>query len=256
MDNRIYDVAGTSWWQPGSAFHQLKTSFNPLRIAYARRKLLEELHLEPRGRQALDVGCGGGLVCEDIARLGFEVTGVDPSDSSLATARDHARSQRLVIRYDRANGESLPYPERSFDVVFCFDVLEHVRDLPQVVREIARVLKPGGVLCYETLNRTWLSYLVAIKIGQEWRRWAFVPKNLHVWRMFITPRELKSLLRENGLEWREHQGIKPSVPVATALRYLRRRASGQWSYAQLGEHVRLVESRFTAVMYLGYAVKL
>ena len=255
IDNRIYDAAGESWWQPESSFYQLKVSFNPVRVGYARRKLFDELHLDPSGKRALEVGCGGGLVCEEIARLGFDVTGIDPSERSLEAASPSCPGERARIRYERAAGESLPYRERSFDVVFCFDVLEHVRDLPQVIREVARVLKPGGVFCYETLNRTWLSYLVAIKIGQEWRRWAFMPPNLHVWEMFIKPREMKSLLRGNRLEWKEHRGIKPGVSVPTALRYLRRRAGGEWSYAELGEKVRLVESRITAVMYLGCAVK-
>jgi len=255
IDNRVYDAAGESWWQPDSSFYQLKVSFNPVRVGYARRKFFDEFHLNPSGKQALEVGCGGGLMCEEIARLGFDVTGIDPSAPSLEAAIRHARASGLEIRYERAAGESLPYRDQSFDVVFCFDVLEHVRDLPQVIREIARVLKPGGVFCYDTINRTWLSYLVAVKIGQDWRRWAFMPPNLHVWEMFIKPREMKSLLRENGLEWKEHRGIKPSVAVPTALRYLRRRARGEWSYAQLGQKVRLVESRIRTVMYLGCAVK-
>lgn len=255
IDNRLYDAAGKSWWQPESAFYQLKVSFNPVRMGYARRKLFDELHVSPGGKQALEVGCGGGLVCEEIARLGFHVTGIDPSEPSLEAAIGHARASGLDIRYERAAGESLPYRDGSFDVVFCFDVLEHVRDLPQVIREVARVLKPGGVFCYDTLNRTWLSYLVAIKIGQDWQRWAFLPPNLHVWEMFIKPREMKALVRENRLAWKEHRGMKPSVSVPTVLRYLRRRAAGEWSYAELGEKVRLVESRITAVMYLGCAVK-
>jgi 2-polyprenyl-6-hydroxyphenyl methylase / 3-demethylubiquinone-9 3-methyltransferase len=255
IDNHLYDAAGNSWWQPDSAFYQLKVSFNPVRVGYARRKLFDELHMNPGGKQALEVGCGGGLVCEEIARLGFHVTGIDPSERSLETAIAHARASGLEIRYERAAGESLPYRDGAFDAVFCFDVLEHVRDLPRVVREIARVLKPGGVFCYDTLNRTCLSYLVAIKIGQDWRRWAFLPPNLHVWKMFIRPREMKALLRENRLAWKDHRGMKPSVPVPTVLRYLRRRAAGDWSYAELGEKVRMVESRITAVMYLGYAVK-
>jgi len=256
IDNRLYDEVGDSWWRADSLLYQLKASLNPARLAYTRRKLFDELRLEPRGKQALEVGCGGGLVCEEIARLGFEVTGIDPSEPSLAAATLHARSSGFAIRYEQASGESLPFPEGSFDVVFCFDVLEHVRDLPQVIREVARVLKPGGVFCYDTLNRTWLSYLVAIKIGQEWPRWAFLPPNLHVWEMFIKPRELKVLLAKNQLDWKDHRGLKPNVSISTALRILRRRAAGECSYAELGERIQLVESWLQAVLYLGHAVKL
>lgn len=256
IDNRLYDAAGDSWWRADSLLHQLKVSLNPVRLGYVRRKLFHELHLEPRGKQALEIGCGGGLVCEELSRLGFEVTGIDPSAPSLVAATRHAQANGLAIRYEQASGEALPYSEGSFDVVFCLDVLEHVRNLPQVICEVARVLKRGGVFCYDTLNRTWLSYLVAIKIAQEWPRWAFLPPNLHVWEMFIKPRELKALLRENRLDWKDHRGLKPSVSVTMALRILRRRATGECSYADLGERIRLVESRVKAVMYLGLAVKL
>ena len=256
IDNRLYDAAGDSWWRADSLLHQLKVSLNPVRLGYVRRKLFHELHLEPRGKQALEIGCGGGLVCEELSRLGFEVTGIDPSAPSLVAATRHAQANGLAIRYEQASGEALPYSDGSFDVAFCLDVLEHVRNLPQVICEVARVLKTGGVFCYDTLNRTWLSYLVAIKIGQEWPRWAFLPPNLHVWEMFIKPREMKALLRENRLDWKDHRGLKPSVSVTTALRILRRRAAGECSYADLGERIRLVESRLKAVMYLGLAVKL
>ena len=224
-------------------------------MGYARRKLFDELHLDPGGRKALEVGCGGGFLCEEIARMGFDVTGVDPSEPLLHVALRHARASGLDVRYERAAGESLPYPDKSYDVVFCCDVLEHVRDLPQVIAEVSRVLKPGGMFVYDTLNRTWLSKLVAIKIVQEWKRWAFMPPRLHVWDMFITPREMKSLLGHNHLEWKEHRGMKPGIALVRALAALRQRAKGECTYAALGEKVKLVESRITAVMYLGCAVK-
>ncbi len=254
VDNRLYDLRCDEWWRPGSSLHQFGVSFNPVRIGFARQRL-GALGLDPQGRKALEVGCGGGLVCEEIARMGFDTTGLDPSLPSFAVAVRHARENGLFIHYERGTGESLPHPAASYDVVFCCDVLEHVRDLPRVVSEISRVLKPGGVFCYDTLNRTWLSKLVAIKIGQQWRRWAFLPPNLHLWSSFITPREMKTLLRRNHLDWKEHRGIATRAPWFRALHHLRRRASGECGYAELGERVRLVESRFTAVMYMGYAVK-
>ncbi len=120
----------------------------------------------------------------------------------------------------------------------------------------ARVLKPGGVFYYNTLNRTWASLLGAIKVGQVWKRWAFFPPNIHVWRMFIKPREMKSLLRQNGLEWKAHMGMMPDVPIPRLLGYLRKRASGEWTYAELAGKVRVVESRVTAIAYMGYALKI
>jgi 2-polyprenyl-6-hydroxyphenyl methylase/3-demethylubiquinone-9 3-methyltransferase len=255
IDNGLYDAKSEEWWQPGSGLHQLSVSFNPARVGYVKKKLFDDLNLDAHGKKALEVGCGGGGLCEEIARMGFDATGIDPSERSLEVAIRHARASGLPIRYERATGESLPYPDASYDAVFCCDVLEHVRDLPQVISEISRVLRPGGVFCYDTLNRTWASKLVAIKIAQEWQRWAFMPPNLHVWDMFIKPREMKSLLQRHRLEWKEHRGMKPSVALPGLIGYLRCRAKGEWTYAELGEKVHLVESRITTVMYMGYAIK-
>jgi len=255
IDNGIYSALSDQWWQPDSAFYQLKVSFNPARVGYAKRKLIKELKIDPKATAALDVGCGGGFLTEEIARMGFDTTGVDPSERSVRTAADHAQEGGLNIRYRTGVGESLPFEDRSFGALFCCDVLEHVRDLPKVISEISRVLKPGGVFCYDTVNRTWMSLLAAIKISQVWKPWAYMPPNLHVWRMFIKPGEMKSLLRQNGLEWKEHRGLMPNVPIPRLLVYLRRRARGEWTYVELAGKVRMVESRVTAIMYMGYAVK-
>ncbi len=255
IDNGVYAVQSDQWWQPESAWYQMTVSFNPVRVGYAKKKLIEELKIDPKTTAALEVGCGGGFLTEEIARMGFVTTGVDPSEPSLRVAADHARQSGLDIRYRKGEGESLPFEDRCFGAVFCCDVLEHVRDLPKVISEISRVLKPGGVFYYDTINRTWASFLVAIKIGQLSKRWAFFPPNLHVWRMFIKPREMKSLLRQNGLEWKEHRGTMPDVPIPRLLGHLRKRAKGEWTYGQLAGRVRMIESRITAVMYMGYAVK-
>lgn len=255
MDNGVYDSKASEWWQPDSPFYQMKVSFNPARVGYLRRKLLDELRIDPGATAALDVGCGGGFMTEEVARMGFDTTGVDPSERSLQAAAAHARDSRLRIRYVGGVAESLPFEDGSFGAVFCCDVLEHVRDLPKAIAEISRVLKPGGTFCYDTLNRTWLSLLAAIKIGQEWKRWAFMPPDLHVWRMFIKPRELRSLLGRNGLLWMDHRGLAPNAPVLRVLRDLRKRAEGAWTYRELAARIHMVESRVTAVMYIGTAVK-
>jgi len=255
IDNGVYSVQSEQWWQPESPWYQMKVTFNPARVGYAKRKLIDELKIDPRTTTALEVGCGGGVLTEEVARMGFVTTGIDPAEPSVRVAAAHARESGLDIRYGTGTGESLPFEDRFFGVVFCCDVLEHVRDLPKVISEISRVLKPGGVFFYDTLNRTWASLLGAIKISQVWAPWAFMPPNLHVWKMFIKPREMKSLLRQNGLEWKEHRGLKPDVPIPRLLGYLRKRARGEWTYAELASRVRTIESRVTAVMYMGYAVK-
>ena len=255
IDNAVYDTASEAWWQPDAALHQMKHVFNPARVDYAKRKIFEDFKINPSGKRALEVGCGGGILSEEIAGLGFDATGIDPSEPSLRVAADHAQAGGLDIRYLKGVGESLPFPAGSYDVVFCCDVLEHVRDLPKVISEISRVLKTGGVFIYDTFNRTLISKLVAVKIGQEWKSWAFMPADLHVWKMFIKPGELKSLFKTNHLRWMEHQGLKPDRSVFRIQRFLRQRANGKMSYRELGEKIRMVEGRSRAVMYMGCAVK-
>jgi 2-polyprenyl-6-hydroxyphenyl methylase/3-demethylubiquinone-9 3-methyltransferase len=133
--------------------------------------------------------------------------------------------------------------------------LEHVRDLPKVISEISRILKPGGIFIYDTINRNLISKLVAIKVLQEWKRWAILPANLHVWDMFIRPDELKSLLLQNNLEWKEHRGIKPDIFVPKILGYLHQRAVGKISYEEFGKKFRLIEGNSLSVSYMGYAIK-
>jgi 2-polyprenyl-6-hydroxyphenyl methylase/3-demethylubiquinone-9 3-methyltransferase len=187
--------------------------------------------------------------------MGFTTTGVEPADESLETARNHAKAEGLAITYNKGTGEQLPFADQSFDAVFCCDVLEHVRDLPKVISEISRVLKPGGVFIYDTLNRTFISKVVAIKIWQEWKRWAFMPPNLHVWKMFIKPDELKDLLSRNALKWQDHTGSQPNVSIPKMLGYLRKRAKGEWTFAELGKNFWLVESKDMNILYGGHAIK-
>jgi 2-polyprenyl-6-hydroxyphenyl methylase/3-demethylubiquinone-9 3-methyltransferase len=254
IDNDLYNAASNQWWTPDSVLYLLKTSVNPLRVGYAKRKL-QELGMDPVGKQALEVGCGGGILTEEIARLGFDTTGIDPSEHSLNIAANHAQVSGLNIKYEHGTGEALPYPAAAFDVVFCCDVLEHVRDLPKVISEISRVLKPGGVFVFDTLNRTFLSKLVAIKIWQEWKRWALFPPGLHVWEMFIKPRELKTLLLQNNFDLKEFRGSSPSQPLIRMFGYLRKRAKGELTYKDLGDKFQLLESDDMRIVYMGVAVK-
>ena len=254
IDNELYNAEGDIWWQPNTTLHLLKTSVNPWRVSYSSDSI-KKLGIDPKGKTALEVGCGGGILTEEICKMGFITTGIDPSEQSLRTAINHAKISKLDIKYDKGTGEQLQYPDNSFDCVFCCDVLEHVSDLPKVISEISRVIKPHGVFFYDTLNRTFISKLVAIKIWQEWKRWAFMPPNLHVWKMFIKPDEIKHLLSKNGFEWKEHKGSKPNVSIPKMLTFLRKRTKGEWTYADLGKNFWLVESDDMNILYAGCALK-
>lgn len=255
IDNDLYNQQGNIWWGEDTVLHLLKSSVNPARVGYFQRLIKDVLHVECDDTPALDVGCGGGILAEEFAAMGFRVVGIDPSDQSLATASQHARSMGLLIDYQKGTGESIPYADNTFPVVYCCDVLEHVRDLPQVISEIYRVTQPGGYFFFDTLNRTLISKLVAIKIWQEWKTTAFMPPRLHQWQMFIKPEELKGLLTAAGFEFKEFRGTSPDVSLPKMINLLRKRARGKIGFGELGQRFKLVESNDLNVLYMGYAVK-
>jgi 2-polyprenyl-6-hydroxyphenyl methylase/3-demethylubiquinone-9 3-methyltransferase len=249
----MYDRLADTWWDEDAWLHLLRTSLNPARFGYLREAVVSH-GLDPAGATALDVGCGGGLLAEDVARLGFRVTGVDPSAPSLATAREHARAAGLEIDYVEGRGEALPVEDATFDLVYCCDVLEHVDDVPAVLREIRRALKPGALLVYDTINRTPISKLVAIKLFQEWDSTRLVDPGLHDYAMFIKPRELERDLRAAGLEPRGSEGFKPAANPVTLVRLLRARRRGDIPMHEFAERARMKRGRDRSVSYVGHAV--
>jgi 2-polyprenyl-6-hydroxyphenyl methylase / 3-demethylubiquinone-9 3-methyltransferase len=233
----------------------LKTGLNPVRFGYMRQVIEHDLKLEPASLRALDVGCGGGLLAEEFARLGFQVTGIDPSAGSLEVARQHARAAGLDINYQPGSGESLPVPDAEFDVVYCCDVLEHVDSVEATLSEITRALKPGGVFLYDTINRTRLSRLLYIKMAQDWKSTAWAEPGLHAWDHFIRPGELDASMRHAGLRPGERVGFSSGSPVAVLLA-VHARAKGRIDYAELGARLNLRTSRHFFGSYGGWATKI
>ncbi|MBD0329645.1 MAG: 3-demethylubiquinone-9 3-O-methyltransferase [Thermoleophilia bacterium] len=254
VDNTIYDRLSDAWWDEDALPAVLRTGVNPPRFAYIERVLTEELALDLAGLKMLDVGCGGGLLAEEFAERGARVTGVDPSTPSLQAARAHAAERGLDIAYHEGVGEALPFPDASFDAVYCCDVLEHVDEVGRTVREIARVLRPGGVFLYDTINRTFRSWLLLIKLGQEWRHTRWAEPDTHDWRHFVKPAELEHELKRAGLEPRDRVGIAPAGPLA-AVRAMRARAKGALTYGEMGRRLQLRQSRDQSGIYAGYALK-
>ena len=149
VDNDLYNRLADAWWSEQSELYLLKALVNPWRVPYFRR-LLDQEQVDLRGRRALDVGCGGGFLTEEVAALGFAVTGVDPSAQSLAVARAHAAQHALPITYCRGSSDQLPFAAASFAVVSCGDVLEHIPNWEAVIGEVRRVLVRGGGFFYVT----------------------------------------------------------------------------------------------------------
>jgi 2-polyprenyl-6-hydroxyphenyl methylase/3-demethylubiquinone-9 3-methyltransferase len=255
IDNDLYNRVPDAWWSDDNCLTLLRTGLNHARFGYFREALLERLRLDPRDMRALDVGCGGGLLAEEFARIGCEVTGVDPSEASLETARAHAKAGRLLIDYRQGTGEQLPFDDRTFDIAYCCDVLEHVADVDRVIGEMARVLKPGGVFCYDTINRTWLSWLVEIKVLQDWPLTRIMYPNLHDWRMFIKPSELHAIMARHGLRIQDMVGLQPRAPkwkLAKAFVQLRR---GLITYAEAGRRLEMGVTNDTRELYMGFALR-
>ena len=252
-DNSIYNRPGDLWWDDRGAFAPLRTSLNPARFAYFR-ETLTRLGVDPRGLVTLDVGCGGGLLAEEFARLGCMVTGIDPSGAALAVARAHAAAGGLDITYVTGTGESPPVADGAFDLVLCCDMLEHVAEPGRVIAACAQKLAPGGVLFFDTINRTWRSRALAIWLIQEWSLTRVAPPGLHAWSQFVRPGELAAMLSASGLICGEMGGLTPRVTAGVVVA-LWRYKRGALTAGELGRRLPYHLGRDRSVSYIGYARK-
>ncbi|MEO1468176.1 MAG: bifunctional 2-polyprenyl-6-hydroxyphenol methylase/3-demethylubiquinol 3-O-methyltransferase UbiG [Pseudomonadota bacterium] len=202
-DLTIYDDVADRWWDGSTRWLRTLANMVPARLRHFERMVGSW-----EGRDVLDLGCGGGFLSEALATRGAHVTGIDPAARAVESARTHAEAGGLDIRYDVGVGEALPYPDASFDIVVSVDVLEHVESVPKVLAETARVLRPGGLFCYDTINRNVLSRLVVITAAEDVL--GLLPKGTHDPAMFIRPSELAAMLREAGFEPSPVRGLGPT----------------------------------------------
>jgi 2-polyprenyl-6-hydroxyphenyl methylase/3-demethylubiquinone-9 3-methyltransferase len=198
------------WWDahgPMAALHK----FNPVRLAYIRDRAAARFGRDPSrldslaGLRVLDVGCGGGILAEPLARLGANVIGIDPSASNIAVAQLHAGQSGLAVDYRNATAEALAAAGEQFDIVLAMEVVEHVADLGLFVDAAATMVKSGGLFFVATLNRTIKSFALAI-VGAEYiLRW--LPRGTHQWDKFITPNELEIAIEQSGLHLTAETGV-------------------------------------------------
>lgn len=207
--DRFERLAG-EWWDPDGKLRPLHRQ-GPARLGFIRGALVRHFkrpanELRPlRGLSILDVGCGGGLVSEPLARLGANVSGIDPTVDSIAVARRHAEAQGLAIAYRSASVEELQAASETFDAAVCMEVIEHVPDPAAFVRSLGALVRPGGMLIVSTLNRTWKAYALAI-IGAEYIL-GWLPRGTHDWNRFVTTNELARYLGDAGFAPPELSGI-------------------------------------------------
>ncbi|WP_422917842.1 bifunctional 2-polyprenyl-6-hydroxyphenol methylase/3-demethylubiquinol 3-O-methyltransferase UbiG [Salipiger thiooxidans] len=204
-----FEAMSAEWWDPHGKFKPLHM-MNPVRLDYITRQVAGEYGRDlsaPRpfeGLRIVDIGCGGGLLCEPMARLGAEVVGVDAAERNIPVAQLHADQSGLEIDYRHTTAEALAEAGELFDVVLNMEVVEHVADPLAYLTACRQLLKPGGLHLCSTINRNAKSFAMAI-VGAEWvMRW--LPKGTHEWSKFITPDELCELMRKAGLDPVDRKG--------------------------------------------------
>ena len=198
------------WWDPRGKMAPLH-KFNPLRLGYIRDMACRHFGRDSKrldclaGLRLLDIGCGGGLLSEPLARLGGAVVGADPAEPNIAAARVHAADSGVTVDYRATTAEALAAAGERFDVVLAMEVVEHVADVNLFVKLTAQMVKPGGLMVAATLNRTLKSFALAI-VGAEYvLRW--LPRGTHQWDKFVTPNELEIALELGGLSVIDETGV-------------------------------------------------
>jgi 2-polyprenyl-6-hydroxyphenyl methylase/3-demethylubiquinone-9 3-methyltransferase len=202
----------SEWWDTDGKFRTLH-QIGPARLTFARDRLASHFGragatatLRPlEGLSVLDVGCGGGLMCEPLTRLGASVTGIDPAGENIEAARRHAAGQGLEIEYRAARAEDLAGEGQAFDAVMCLEVVEHVPDVGAFLKALGALVRPGGLMLLSTLNRTLKAYVLAI-VGAEYVL-GWLPVGTHQWERFVTPEELATHLQAAGLGAPALQGL-------------------------------------------------
>ena len=198
------------WWNPRGPMAALH-KFNPVRLAYIRDQAAACFGRDPKkldclkGLRMLDIGCGGGILSEPLARLGAQMVGADPSEENIAAAQTHAGEAGVAVDYRATTAEELSAAKEHFDVVLAMEVVEHVTDVEAFVGTCAAMVKPSGLMIAATLNRTLKSFALAI-VGAEYvLRW--LPRGTHQWDKFVKPEELERAIEENGLQVTGERGV-------------------------------------------------
>lgn len=205
-----FSAMAATWWDPHGPFRPLHR-FNPVRLGFVRDTLCAHFGRDPKqkkpleGLRLLDIGCGGGLLSEPLARLGASVTGADAGEANIKTAAVHAKEQGLAIDYRATTAEALAAAEEQFDAILNMEVIEHVADIPAFLAACSTMLKPEGLMICATLNRTLKALGLAI-IGAEYiLRW--LPRGTHDWSKFITPQELERHLDHANMRVIQSSGV-------------------------------------------------
>ena len=207
-----FSKLASEWWDPNGKFKPLH-KFNPVRLEYIKKSILKKSNYKNdnkslNGIKILDIGCGGGLLCEPLSRLGAEVVGIDASEKNIKICKTHAKKNKLKINYYCASPENF-ISSQKFDVILNMEIVEHVKDVNLFLRESSKFLKKNGLMFIATLNKTLKSYVFAILGAEYVLRW--LPIGTHDWSMFIKPSELIEICKKNSLTLEEIMGVKYNI---------------------------------------------
>jgi len=215
-----FSKLASEWWDPNGKFKPLHR-FNPVRLNYIKKSILDKLKKRSSGKslkniKVLDIGCGGGLLCEPLSKLGAKVVGIDASEKNIKIAKTHSKKSKLKINYYCTSPENFISKEK-FDVILNMEIVEHVEDVNLFLKESSKFLKKNGIMFIATLNKTLKSYVFAILGAEYILRW--LPIGTHDWNMFISPDKLVKICEKNSLSLDEILGVKYNV------------ISGEWDFS-------------------------
>lgn len=236
QEKAFYNAQSCHWWDEKGPFRQLHL-MNPARLRYVRNILTHEGTLLEKaplfkglsGLRGVDVGCGGGIATEPLARMGAQMVGLDASDEAISVASQRAAAQGLTISYKEETIETFAEEiEQQVDFITAFEILEHVAEHHVFFAAVKKILRPGGVFIFSTLNRTLASYVAAIGIGEYVLN--LVPRGTHQWECFLKPSEIAAFMRQSDITFKEVKGMRPTI-------------KGDWC-----------DTDFLGVNYLGYGI--
>jgi 2-polyprenyl-6-hydroxyphenyl methylase/3-demethylubiquinone-9 3-methyltransferase len=198
------------WWNPSGKFKPLH-DFNPARLEFIKEKLISYLHLDPNNKkplkklEILDIGCGGGLLCEPLNRLGATVTGIDASSNNIEAAKLHSKEMNLDINYINCSPENLNL-KKEFDIILNMEVIEHVQNVNLFIGSCSKLIKKNGIMFVATINKNLKSYVFAILGAEYILKW--LPIGTHDWDKFLTPQDLEIIASKNNFITDEIVGMK------------------------------------------------
>jgi len=201
------------WWNPEGKFRPLHL-FNPVRIKFIKEKLIYHFKLNSNKQKPLeklkilDIGSGGGLLCEPLYRLGADVTGIDASNKNIEVAKFHAKEMDLNIKYIHSSPEKINL-KNEFDIILCMEVVEHVSNVELFIEKCSRLIKKNGIIFISTINKNLKSYVFAILGAEYILKW--LPIGTHDWNKFLTPKDLENIAIKNALRLDETVGIKYNI---------------------------------------------